>query len=83
MKIPARPVLINIAIIVAIIFIGYLFHADSTNTDLTLSGMFIMILSGINFILGMIRNRDKKGDGPAYFLMSGIILLIGFSVCSV
>lgn len=49
---------------------------------LATSGTLILLLAPVNFLVGMIRNRNRKGDGQYYFLLSGVLLLIGFSVCS-
>lgn len=46
------------------------------------SGTMILLLAPVNLVIGMVRNRNKKGDGPVYLLISGILLLIGFSVCT-
>lgn len=49
---------------------------------LATSGTLILLLAPVNFLVGMIRNRNRTGDGQYYFLLSGVLLLIGFSVCS-
>jgi hypothetical protein len=72
-----RPILINLAIIFGVILLNYL-----SSNDRFSSGIAITALAGINFLIGIIRNRNRKRDGSTYFIMSGVILLIGISVCS-
>lgn len=81
MKKLQRPILINAAIVLALLLIDFLFVAQSSN-ELFFSGTFIILLAPINFIIGIVRNRQHRGDGPYYFLIAGVLLLIGFSVCS-
>ena len=85
MKKFARPLIVN-AIIVLVLFIIDFFANSTRNTRpfprFFLSGFLILLLSLINLITGMIRNRDKKGDGQYYLIIAGVLLLIGFSVCS-
>jgi hypothetical protein len=80
-----KPVLINAAI-AAVLFIYDLLTATHQSGSYTprfaLSGTLILLLAPINLIIGMVRNRNRKKDGPYYLLMAGIVLLIGFSVCT-
>lgn len=81
-----KPVLINL-LIVGLLLIYDLAttqqRTDSYVPRLALSGILILLLAPINLIMGMVRNRNKQKDGPAYLLVSGILLLIGFSVCTI
>ncbi|WP_162944600.1 hypothetical protein [Flavisolibacter nicotianae] len=78
-----RPILVN-AVLVAVIFLVDLASQSPTYffPRYTFTGMFMVLLTAGNFLFGMIRNRNRKGDGHYYFLISGVLLLIGFSVCS-
>lgn len=72
-----KPVLINLLIV------GLLLIYDLATTRPALSGILILFLAPINLIIGMVRNRNKQKDGPAYLVLSGVLLLIGFSVCTI
>lgn len=82
-----RPLLINAAIALLLILLDLLLGSSSSSGGysmprLATSGTLILLLAPVNFLVGMIRNRNRKGDGQYYFLLSGVLLLIGFSVCS-
>ena len=76
-----RPALINAAVVLLLLLADVFFNDPSSR--FFVSGTIILFVAAFNFIIGMIRNRNRKGDGPYYFLFAGILLLIGFSVCSV
>lgn len=81
-----RAILVNLAIIAGLI--GYDLLTTEPGTAqyiprLAFSGILILLLAVANLIVGMVRNRDKKGDGKYYIAASGVLLLIGFSVCTV
>jgi len=86
-----KQVLINVTIVAVLLFIDLLLAKGNKlrTTDhvylpqFVFSGIMILLLAPINFITGMIRNRNRKGDGPIYLLISGLLLLIGFSVCTI
>jgi heme/copper-type cytochrome/quinol oxidase subunit 3 len=81
-----KPLLINGAI-VAVLFLFDLLTASQQGGEFTprfaLSGTLILLLAPINLIVGMIRNRNRKRDGTVYIALAGILLLIGFSVCTI
>jgi hypothetical protein len=85
MKMARKPVLVNLSIVAAILLLNYI-TTTANQHDLfgrfAVSGLAIVFLAGVNLVIGMVRNRDRKGDGPVYLLMAGILLLIGFSVCT-
>ena len=58
-------------------------HGGEFTPHFALSGTLILLLAPVNLIVGMVRNRNRKGDGPVYIALSGILLLIGFSVCTI
>lgn len=81
-----KPVPVNSSILVML----FLLYAITTSpikhgavSRFTLSGTLILVLAVVNQVIGMLHNRDKKADGPVYIAFAGILLLIGFSVCSV
>jgi hypothetical protein len=86
MKKIKRPLLVNAGIVFLLNVLDYTFNSV-LNTQLfprfAFSGTLIMILAALNFLTGMVRNRNRTGDGPYYFLIAGVLLLIGFSVCTV
>ncbi|NTS39601.1 hypothetical protein HRG84_01685 [Flavisolibacter sp. BT320] len=82
-----RPLLINAGIALLLVLLDLLLGSSSSSGGYTMprlftSGTLILLLAPVNFVIGMIRNRNRTGDGQYYFLLSGLILLIGFSVCS-
>jgi RsiW-degrading membrane proteinase PrsW (M82 family) len=87
MKNMQRPVLINAAIVLLLLLIGCLFGSPKgvkvVIPGSAFSGTLILLLAATNFLIGMVRNRNRTGDGQYYFLLAGVLLLIGFSVCSV
>lgn len=76
-----RPLLINLGIVFLVVLADILLN-EASGRFFT-SGTLILVVAVGNFLIGMIRNRDRTGDGPYYFLIAGILLLIGVSVCSV
>jgi len=80
-----KPVLVN-SIIVATLFIINGISATTNENSVVprfaLSGTVVLLLALVNLVIGMVHNRDKKADGLVYIALSGILLLIGFSVCS-
>ena len=82
-----RPLQINAGIALLLILLDLLLGSSSSSGGFTMprlatSGTLILLLAPVNFIIGMVRNRNRKGDGQYYFLLSGLLLLVGFSVCS-
>ncbi|RYZ44701.1 MAG: hypothetical protein EOO14_26675 [Chitinophagaceae bacterium] len=87
MKKMKRPLLINAGIAMLLILLDLLLGGSSSSGGYSMprlftSGTLILLLAPVNFLVGMIRNRNQTGDGQYYFLLSGVLLLIGFSVCS-
>lgn len=81
-----RAILVNLAIIAGLIAYDLLTTEAGTAmyvSRLAFSGILILLLAVANLIVGMVRNRDKKGDGKYYIAAAGVLLLIGFSVCTV
>lgn len=81
-----KPVLINAAIVAALLLydVATAMHNNGSYVpQFAFSGTLILLLAPVNLVIGMVRNRNKSGDGPVYLLLSGILLLIGFSVCTV
>ena len=76
-----RPLLINLGIVLVVVLADILLNEASGR--FLASGTLILVVAVVNFLIGMIRNRNRTGDGPYYFLIAGILLLIGVSVCSV
>jgi len=76
-----RPLLINLGIVLVMVLADILLNEASGR--FLASGTLILVVAVVNFLIGMIRNRNRTGDGPYYFLIAGILLLIGVSVCSV
>ena len=86
MKKIVRPVVINVIVVIVLLLIDLFINSTANTRPLPrfiLSGFSILILALVNLITGMVRNRDKKGDGQYYLLIAGVLLLIGFSVCSI
>ena len=80
------PLLINGAIAAALFGIDWLTaspHGGEFTPRFAMSGTLILLLAPVNLVVGMVRNRKRKGDGPVYIALSGILLLIGFSVCTI
>ncbi len=78
---------INVAIITAAVAINY--FRTSPRGDYFFgrfagAGLVILATALINIIIGLtyINIFEKKDYGRSYLLVGGIILLIGFSVCS-
>jgi cell division protein FtsW (lipid II flippase) len=88
MKKAKKPLLVNLAIATFLVLTD---AALSTSTGgdgfplprLMVSGLFILVLAFINLLIAMVRNRNRTCDGQYYLLCCGLLLLIGFSVCSV
>lgn len=81
-----KPVLINLIIVSLLLLYDVATTrpgAGSYVPRLALSGLLILLLAPINLVIGMVRNRNKQKDGPAYLVLSGVLLLIGFSVCTI
>lgn len=76
-----RPVLINIVIVAVLLLTDVVFNTHD-DSRFFFSGTMILFVAAANFLIGMIRNRNRTGDGHYYFLFAGTLLLIGFSVCS-
>lgn len=85
-----KPVLVNLIVVAALVLCNILMVPHRDKGDLYqvylprffASGIIILLLTLINLVIGMVRNRDRKRDGPIYLIISGIVLLIGFSVCT-
>lgn len=78
-----KPLLVNGIIIFSIILFFTIIGSITSGGDLAIAaGTVMLLLVPVNLIIGMVRNRDKKPDGKAYLLLAGVLLLIGFSVCS-
>jgi hypothetical protein len=80
-----KPVTANAILIAVLVLCDLLFMTRGSTTPfprLMFSGTFILLLAPVNLVIDMVRNRQRKGDGPYYLLMAGLVLLIGFSVCS-
>lgn len=80
-----KPVLINAAIVAALLLYDLLATTHQGGEFVprfALSGTLILLLAPINLVVGMVRNRNRKKDGPYYLLVSGLVLLVGFSVCT-
>lgn len=78
-----KPLLVNGGIIAGILFCFTAIGSITNITDVAFaSGTVMLLLAPVNLIVGMVRNRNKKPDGRAYLLLAGLLLLIGFSVCS-
>ena len=85
MKKRKRPIIINAGIVLLLFLIDFLFNSKESTKPLprfAFSGLFILVLAFVNLLIGMIRNRGRNGDGQYYLLFAGVLLLIGFSVCS-
>lgn len=81
-----KPLLINLAIGSVLVLYDLLFVAPKNSgpfAPLAFSGTLILLLAPVNLVVGMVRNRNRKKDGPYYLLMAGLMLLIGFSVCTI
>lgn len=44
-------------------------------------GTVMLLMAPVNLVVGMVRNRNKKPDGMAFIITSGLLLLLGFSTC--
>jgi hypothetical protein len=80
------PILINGVAVLLLLAINYFTTNPKENNffgRFAFSGLMILLLAFINFIAGMVRNRNRTGDGEYYLLASGLLLLIGFSVCTI
>ncbi len=85
MKAWQKPVTVNAVVIALLLLCDLLFTTPGSTTPfprLMFSGTFILLLAPINLVIGMVRNRQRKADGPYYLLMAGLVLLVGFSVCT-
>ena len=79
-----RPVLINSILVGIMLALSYAFTTqwEYPVDRFGWGSVGIVFLAFINLIVGMVRNRNRKPDGPYYLLMTGVLLLIGFSICS-
>lgn len=82
-----KPVLLNGAIAAALFLYDVATATHSSGGEnflptFAFSGTLMLLMAPVNLIIGMVRNRKRTGDGPVYLLISGILLLIGFSVCT-
>jgi hypothetical protein len=76
------PLKVN-GIILLVLFVFALIGSASRPEDLFfIMGTLMLLLAPVNVVIGMVRNRNKKGDGGAFILFAGLLLLIGFSTCS-
>ena len=83
-----KPVLINAAVVAVVLLYNIVTTTGPRGGEdyfprLAFSGIIILLLAPVNLVVGMVRNRNRRGDGPVYLLLAGLLLLIGFSVCTV
>lgn len=79
-----KPVLLNTVVFAALLLYDLATNAytnDGLFGRFASIGMMLLLLAPVNFVIGLVRWR--KGDGPAYLIISGLLLLIGFSVCTI
>lgn len=80
-----RALLVNVVLVIGLVGYNLLTTKAGGNYifgRLAFSGVMILLLVPINLVAGMVRNRHHQPDGKYYILMAGILLLVGFSVCS-
>jgi hypothetical protein len=78
-----KPFIVNAMIVGFIIVLDLISFKVFYNENIHIAAALALpFLAGVNFILGIIYNRKKGYDGEGFFIMSGVILLIGFGVCS-
>ena len=77
-----KPVLINAVLVILLLGSSYMFTRtwEYPIDRFGWGSVGIVFLPCINFIAGTVCNR--RADGPFYLLMAGVLLLIGFSICS-
>lgn len=80
-----KPLLVNAITLVVVLVVSLLVSPFPYQlVDHAFAVSFAMIfLAPVNLVVGMVRNRNKRPDGPAYIILAGLLLLIGFSVCTV
>lgn len=79
-----KPLLINGIMLAGLLL--YTLATDGFTSDgpfgrFAAVGLLLLLLAPVNFVAGLVRWRNA--DGPVYLLLSGLLLLIGFSVCTV
>ena len=77
--------MINLLLVLVLLAVDFVVNSEANTRPLpryVMSGTLMLLLAFINLLVGMVRNRNRTGDGQYYLLCSGILLLMGFSVCS-
>lgn len=71
-------------ILLAGIALLFLMSGNTNGTDLLLLlGTMMLLLSPVNLVVGMVRNRNKRPDGMAFVISAGLLLLLGFGTCGI
>lgn len=78
-----NPLRVNGAILAGIALL-FLIAGNAKGTDfLFLIGTMMLLLSPVNLVVGMVRNRNKRPDGMAFVISAGLLLLLGFGTCGI
>lgn len=48
-----------------------------------LSGIVMLLLAPVNLVIGIVRSVNRKNNWPVYIMLSGLLALVGFSVCTI
>ena len=77
-----NPLKVNGIMLLIALFFAMLASGSRLNELPFIMGTLMLLLAPVNIVIGMVRNRNKTGDGGAFILFAGILLLVGFSTCS-
>lgn len=82
MKEFSKPILFNLVIIGIAFLLGLTTNSGDIIGRFAVSGFIIVLLGIANLIIGGVKLVGGKENGDLYLLSGGVILLIGFSVCT-
>lgn len=86
MKASTKVILTNTIIILCLLCLNFVTTTEKGNHILgrfAFAGIFILLTGLVNIGIGIGKLADKKEEGQSFILFGGIILVIGFSVCTV
>ena len=86
MKASTKVILTNTVIILFLLGLNFVATTEKGNHILgrfAFAGIFILLTGLVNIGIGIGKLADKKEEGQSFILFGGIILVIGFSVCTV
>ena len=85
MKESTKAILMNVVIILLLLGANYITTSPNDYHVLgrfAFAGIFILLTGFINILMGIAKLVRRNEGGEFFILIGGIILLIGFSVCT-